>query len=335
MSGHLAANWGVHLLHAGWQSAVVAGVAIAAVRALPRVSSRLRYALLLLALVKFAVPPMLALPSGLFSSGPGVGSAFFWPAERPFVLGPAGLTSALLAIHALGAAVVATLLVFRTVRLWLLVRRAAPAEVWLLELAAKAAAPLDLGLLPRIVVSAEATSPFVCGAWDPAVVIPRSLGSPSQRSRLADVLAHELCHVAARDPRDRLLEALLLPLWWWSPIFWLLSAELRRVREERCDDLVLALSLSSPRRYSLSLIEVARAAGREHGAIAMGGEPSHPLAPRLRRLADRGLTRSPRLGAGQLALVALGALLILPGVRPRGAVRVGVASGAHVHQHSH
>ena len=59
MNRMLLISWGVHLLHATWQGVVVAIVLIALTRAMPRLSSRFRYALLLLALAQFALPPML------------------------------------------------------------------------------------------------------------------------------------------------------------------------------------------------------------------------------------------------------------------------------------
>ncbi|MEO8362623.1 MAG: hypothetical protein ABI672_21540, partial [Vicinamibacteria bacterium] len=69
----LARQWSIHLLHATWQSTIVVLVILALVRGIPRASSRLRYALLLIALAKFAIPPMLPLPVGVFSAAPPVG----------------------------------------------------------------------------------------------------------------------------------------------------------------------------------------------------------------------------------------------------------------------
>ncbi|MEZ6128861.1 MAG: M56 family metallopeptidase [Planctomycetaceae bacterium] len=56
------------MFHAGWQTAVVAGVAFLLLRLTGRrFSSHWRYAVLLVVLLKFAAPPFLTMPVGLFS----------------------------------------------------------------------------------------------------------------------------------------------------------------------------------------------------------------------------------------------------------------------------
>ena len=63
-----ASEWSRWVLNAGWQAALLAGVVFVFVRLTRRVtSSQLRYAVLLLVLVKFATPPFLNLWTGLFS----------------------------------------------------------------------------------------------------------------------------------------------------------------------------------------------------------------------------------------------------------------------------
>ncbi|WP_145450951.1 M56 family metallopeptidase [Gimesia panareensis] len=63
-----AESWSTFMLAAGWQAALVAGVVFVLLFLLRRwISAPLRYALLLIVLVKFATPPFLALPTGFFS----------------------------------------------------------------------------------------------------------------------------------------------------------------------------------------------------------------------------------------------------------------------------
>lgn len=74
-----AALWWPYAFHAAWQAALVGVIMLAAVRALRRRSAPLRYGLLLVALAKFAIPPMLALPVGVF----------FWMPEPARIQAPA------------------------------------------------------------------------------------------------------------------------------------------------------------------------------------------------------------------------------------------------------
>ncbi len=59
-------HWLLLAGHAAWQAAVIGVVALIIVRACPRLPSPVRYWLLVLALLKFAMPPLLSLPTGVF-----------------------------------------------------------------------------------------------------------------------------------------------------------------------------------------------------------------------------------------------------------------------------
>ena len=70
-----AAIWWAYIPHAAWQATLAAAVLLLAVWLGRRWPSPLRYWLLLIALAKFAMPPMLSAPMGLFSRA--------WPAVTP------------------------------------------------------------------------------------------------------------------------------------------------------------------------------------------------------------------------------------------------------------
>ncbi|MFO0999517.1 MAG: M56 family metallopeptidase [Planctomycetaceae bacterium] len=60
-------NWSGWMIHSGWQSAIVVALVAVLLRLARRSSAQFRYAILLLALMKFAVPPFTNLSVGLFS----------------------------------------------------------------------------------------------------------------------------------------------------------------------------------------------------------------------------------------------------------------------------
>ena len=71
-----AAIWFPFAYHAAWQASLVSVLLLAVVGLGRRWPSPLRYWLLVLALAKFALPPALAMPTGLFSHvGPAVRAA--------------------------------------------------------------------------------------------------------------------------------------------------------------------------------------------------------------------------------------------------------------------
>ncbi|MBM4075527.1 MAG: hypothetical protein FJ267_07775, partial [Planctomycetes bacterium] len=60
-------NWSRWLIHSTWQSAIVVALVAVLLLVNRRASSQVRYAILLMALVKFAIPPFMSLPIGLFA----------------------------------------------------------------------------------------------------------------------------------------------------------------------------------------------------------------------------------------------------------------------------
>ena len=62
-----AAKWFPFVYHVTWQASLLAVLLLVVVRLGRRWPSPMRYALLVLALVKFALPPQLSMPTGLFS----------------------------------------------------------------------------------------------------------------------------------------------------------------------------------------------------------------------------------------------------------------------------
>ena len=74
----------LHLGVASWQAAAVATIALAFARLAPRAPTSLRGGLLTIAAIKFCLPPMLPLATGIFSRAAAVPAGF--PAashERP------------------------------------------------------------------------------------------------------------------------------------------------------------------------------------------------------------------------------------------------------------
>ena len=68
-----AATWFSFVYHITWQASLLAVLVLAVVLLRRRWPSPLRYWLLVLALAKFALPPLLSMPTGLFSHvGPAV-----------------------------------------------------------------------------------------------------------------------------------------------------------------------------------------------------------------------------------------------------------------------
>jgi Zn-dependent protease with chaperone function len=115
--------------------------------------------------------------------------------------------------------------------LWLVLRRCRQADPWVLDLAREVGGRLGLRQKPRVLVHATLSAPFCCLVA--TVVLPRAL--LADRSALRAVLAHELAHIAARDPVRRCAFALLAPWLLLHPAWWLLRRLAVQASEEAAD----------------------------------------------------------------------------------------------------
>ncbi len=108
----------------------------------------------------------------------------------------------------------------------------------------------------RLLESTETVSPLTAGTFRPVVVLPADAQHWTAEKTSA-VLLHELAHIKRRDVLTQLLASLACALNWFNPLAWHGLAEMRRLRELACDDLVLT-SGQRASDYAAVLLEVAR-----------------------------------------------------------------------------
>ena len=377
--------WAQLVVSLTWQSTLVALVLIAIVLWAKRLPSPVRYAILLVALLKFASPPFLHAPSGIFSSlevaavsqsdigafdlGPSAiaqnnfDSAFDhssydsdsrplgyqeidrneFESQMPLAIrnglnssepqdevssSPALSQSApesarlsiyswLMLVQILGSLFVVSKLLTEWTRLKRLKSNSndqlSSHQARLFETIRKRFRFLRQ---PELLVSNSISAPISFGCWRPKVVIPESVFANENFATIA--ITHELAHLSRYDSWFNWIQNLLLAVWWYNPVLWLLNGQIRKVREDCCDDIVLASGMATDCEYSNSLVEIAKlsladdCSGRLQTAFSMA---RHPLKTRLVRIMNSGLPRAKRLSwSGILAVFVLCALC-LPGLR--------------------
>jgi beta-lactamase regulating signal transducer with metallopeptidase domain len=288
----VTSNWSIHIAHALWQTTIASLVVLALVRVARNASPRLRHAIVMIGIIKFALPPMLPLPTGIFSAAPPVG-------ELTAIRDAAASIGVLMYVHLAGIAIAMIRLLIVAARLHLLRRGAR-------LFATETNVP--------ILASSAFTVPMTLGVFKPAILMPEALLRSLSSSELEVVIAHELRHVRRGDVLLNWLQALLGTIWWFDPLFHLLSREARALREECCDDELIAAGTLDRVRYARTLLNAAAFAGRTAPAAGIG-ETTHSLLTRVRRLADPRFSPRQRLTFGALVLIALVALTLLPGIR--------------------
>jgi beta-lactamase regulating signal transducer with metallopeptidase domain len=197
----------------------------------------------------------------------------------------------------------------------LLALRPAPAAV---ERRARAIArALGLRRVPALRLLPAGRSPLVVGLARAAIGLPADLCAPSRRRDLERALAHELAHLARRDPWISLGLTQLALLAWPLPWTWDALRRARLAQELACDQRVLRLAPEDRAGYRAFLLERALALVGEppRRALALFGRPG-AIRARVRAL-ELPAAGGPRLrSAAALLALALGLLALCPGERP-------------------
>jgi Zn-dependent protease with chaperone function len=189
------------------------------------------------------------------------------------------------------------------------------------ELPALAAA-LAIPVPPVVFLDRDAPVLFCTGVRTPSVVVSRGALRLLDPDELRAALAHELAHVARRDPAGSWAVMGARALMWFNPAFQVLSRAIARDAEWLADETAAAacgdrLALASGLLKLHRATAASASAGRVRRTLPLAGALAEPLARvrsldvevRCRRLLDGPPARLPFLRA-RVALAA-GSLVAL------------------------
>ncbi|MDZ4699888.1 MAG: M56 family metallopeptidase [Rhodothermales bacterium] len=160
-------------------------------------------------------------------------------------------------VWALGVCVVLGRLALAHAGARLLVSRASHVddEEWHLK-AESAAHRLGVQRLVRLRMSTWTSVPMAVGVWRPVIVLPADADTWSDARKDA-VLLHELAHVKRYDCLFQLMTNVVTAIYWFNPLVWLASWQMRIERERSADDIVI-VSGADASHYAETLLETAR-----------------------------------------------------------------------------
>ncbi len=195
-----------------------------------------------------------------------------------------------------------------------LLRFARPAPTALQERTRRLADALGLRRCPRVLLMPGRIAPMLWAiGGPPRLLVPTNLLDVLSDEQLDTLLLHELAHLRRRDHWVRVLEFVVMGLYWWHPVVWYARRELREAEEQCCDAWVVSTLPGTGRTYASALLDTLDFLSTAQAAVP-------PLASGLGQIADlkRRLTmimqgNTPRslTWPGCLAVVALG-LTLLP-----------------------
>ena len=164
-------------------------------------------------------------------------------------------------------------------------------------------------------VSANATSPAVCGLFRPVILVPENLALSLNSDQLHTVLMHELAHIKRGDLWVNLVQTFLQIMYFYNPLLWLANAIIRRVREQAVDEAVLVAMGHNAQQYPQTLVDVAKLAFKRPAlSLRLIGvvESKSALNGRIKHILNRPMPRSSKLGILGLVTVLIAGGILLP-----------------------
>ncbi|WP_154223428.1 M56 family metallopeptidase [Marinicella rhabdoformis] len=99
---------------------------------------------------------------------------------------------------------------------------------------------LDLAAIPILKVSKKIFVPAAYGIYKPTVLLPLSLMSQIPKEQIHAIITHELCHLKRNDYLHNILQLTADILLFFHPAIRWMNNDIRQVREQCCDQLVLS-----------------------------------------------------------------------------------------------
>lgn len=164
-----------------------------------------------------------------------------------------------------------------------------------------------MGIPKKVVIglSAIADTTLTIGFWKPVILFPVAAFNRLSMSQAEAIIVHELHHIRRNDYLINLLLALIDIFLFFNPFARILSAIVKKERENSCDDKVIQLQYN-PHQYGQALLILEQnRLSHNNISIAATGKSAPMLLNRIKRLASHKAPSSPVLGKLSVLLLFL------------------------------
>jgi hypothetical protein len=169
---------------------------------------------------------------------------------------------------------------------------------------------IGISFAVELSTSRKINVPMAMGFLKPLVLLPAGTLLALSPTQLEAVLAHELAHIKRRDYLANILQSVVEVIFYYHPAIWWLSAQVRRERENCCDDIAVA-ACGDDLAYAKALLSLqAYAKGAPNFAMAFSNRKDH-LLNRVKRILNHPINRNSIMEKFSIASLVLICLLVL------------------------
>jgi protein involved in polysaccharide export with SLBB domain len=187
--------------------------------------------------------------------------------------------------------------------------RLMPASPQLQETLSLLALRMNLHRKVVVRICSDVLAPSVIGCLRPIVLVPTSALTELCASQLEALLLHELAHIQRHDYLINLLQVAVESVLFYHPAAWWISSQIRRERENCCDDRA-AMHCPSRIEYARALTAMEEARRGLSLSFVLGATGNGDLLRRVERLVGRSASSKPRRSS-PLAAGACAALIAI------------------------
>lgn len=125
--------------------------------------------------------------------------------------------------------------------------------------------------------------PLVIGYFKPVVLVPVEMLTGMPAKQIEAVIAHEIAHIQRHDYLMNIIQTLIETMFFFHPAVWYISSQIRKERENCCDDMAVAVCNESI-TYVKALVSIQELTTEKHyTAVAFSGNKKH-LLNRIKRI---------------------------------------------------
>jgi beta-lactamase regulating signal transducer with metallopeptidase domain len=221
---------------------------------------------------------------------------------------------ALPVIWLVGTVLIAGYILFRSIRLWCIVKRERPiTDSEILDLLEDCKMQMGVQTIIGVVVSDRIKSPALFGFVRPRLLLPQGMLETFSHDELRYVFIHELAHLKQRDIYLGWLMALLHVVHWFNPFMWFAFGRMRADREMACDRLAIStMGPDEPPEYGRTIVSLLESFSQARYLPSVAGilEDTCQMERRIKMIADYKKTPRPRWAGAMLLLVALAFIVL-------------------------
>ena len=163
----------------------------------------------------------------------------------------------------------------------------------------------------RLGLSSRISVPMIIGHIKPIILLPIASINQLDQEEVEAILVHEATHILQHDYIKNIVIMLTESLFFYHPVVWMLTREIREEREHICDDMVLRL-YPDRMRYAKTLVKLEEYWQGHNPTLSLAlFNKNFKLMNRIQRILNlHTTTHSLRSRIGMIAILLSGMILL-------------------------